>query len=299
MKEYEELTFADNFMFCKILEENEYRCREMTELRLGRKSGNIIKDPKTEKAIKLTPDGHGIRFDVYFEDDEDTIYDIEMQTSNTAEIPKRSRYYQGMLDLNYLKEGKRYKSLPNSYIIFLCTFDLFEMGYHKYSFAPMCREDKSIELEDGTNRIFICAGGHRDDVSKELAAFIEYLTGKLSENNLVKDIQQKVQEARESNRWRAEYMTLRDMLDDEFERGIEQGIERGIERGIEQGIEQGLISVIMEDLEDLGGVGEDLRSRISVQGDVDMLRQWRRMLKTCSSVDEFVAAIDGRELVLS
>ncbi len=235
MKNYEELTFADNFMFCKILEENEYLCREMTELILGRKIGNIIKDPKTEKAIKLTPDGHGIRFDVYFEDDEDTIYDIEMQTSNTAEIPKRSRYYQGMLDLNYLKEGKRYKSLPNSYIIFLCTFDLFEMGYHKYSFAPMCREDKSIELEDGTNRIFICAGGHRDDVSKELAAFIEYLTGKLSENNLVKDIQQKVQEARESNRWRAEYMTLRDMLDDEFERGIEQGIERGIEQGIDIG----------------------------------------------------------------
>ncbi len=227
MKEYEELTFADNFMFCKILEENEYLCREMTELILGRKIGNIIKDPKTEKAIKLTPDGHGIRFDVYFEDDQDTIYDIEMQTSNTAEIPKRSRYYQGMLDLNYLKEGKRYKNLPSSYIIFLCTFDLFGMGYHKYSFVPMCREDKSIELEDGTNRIFICAGGHRDDVSKELAEFIEFLTGKLSENKLVKSLQEKVQEARESKKWRTEYMTLRDMLDDEFERGMEQGIDIG------------------------------------------------------------------------
>ncbi len=222
MKDYEELTFADNFMFCKILEENEDLCREMTELILGRKIGNIVKDPKTEKAVKMTPDGHGIRFDVYFEDDKKTIYDIEMQTSDTAELPKRSRYYQGMLDLNYLRAGKRYKALPNSYIIFLCTFDLFKQGYHKYSFVPTCKEDNSIKLNDCTNRIFICAGGDRDDVSKELADFIDYLTGKLSENSLVKNLQQKVQEALESKRWRTEYMTLQDMLDDELERGIDR-----------------------------------------------------------------------------
>ena len=86
---------------------------------------------------------------------------------------------------------------------------------------------------------------------------------------------------------------------DILNRGIEQGLEQGLEQGKKEGLEQGLISVIMEDLEDLGEVGEDLRSRISAQGDVDMLRQWRRMLKTCNSVDEFDAAIDGRELVLS
>jgi len=223
LKNYDELTFADNFMFCKILEENEDLCKEMTELILGRKIGNLVKDPVTEKAIKLTPDGHGIRFDVYFEDDNKRIYDIEMQTSKKSELPKRSRYYQGMLDLNYLKSGKRYKDLPDSYIIFLCTFDCFNRGYHKYSFDPTCKEDNSIKLDDGTNRIFICAGGDKNDVSPELASFIDYLTGVVSDNSLVQDLDSKVREAREDKRWRAEYMTFQDMLYDEYDRGVDEG----------------------------------------------------------------------------
>ena len=48
---------------------------------------------KLGKSVDMTYDGKGVRFDVYGEDD-DTVYDIEMQTSITADIPKRIRYYQ-------------------------------------------------------------------------------------------------------------------------------------------------------------------------------------------------------------
>ncbi|MCR5671340.1 MAG: PD-(D/E)XK nuclease family transposase [Butyrivibrio sp.] len=92
-KEYEDLTFADNFMFCKVLSENESLCKEFVECIIGRKIGNIVKNDK-EKAIEMTPDGRGVRLDVYFEDDETRIYDIEMQTTKKDSIPKRSRYYQ-------------------------------------------------------------------------------------------------------------------------------------------------------------------------------------------------------------
>ena len=226
MKEYEELRFQDDFMFCKILQENEDLCKELTELVLGRKIGSIVK-PERQKAIEITADGHGVRFDVYFEDDEKKVYDIEMQRSDTLELPLRSRYYQGMIDLDYLEKGKDYKELPDSYIIFLCTFDLFKHGYHKYSFVPKCREVQGLELEDGTDRTFICAGGDKDDVSEDMKAFINYMVGKEADSSLTSKIDSKVKEAIEKRLWRKEYMTYKEQMDQEYNRGIEEGIAKG------------------------------------------------------------------------
>ena len=236
MKEYEELTFADDFMFCKILQENEDLCKELTELVLNRKIGSIVK-PEAQKAIQITADGHGVRFDVYFEDDEKTVYDIEMQKSDTKELPLRSRYYQGMIDLDYLAKGKDYKELPDSYIIFLCMFDLFKLGYHKYSFIPKCKEVENLELKDKTNRIFICSGGDKNDVSEDMKKFIDYLSGNASDSDLAARIEKKVREAIEQKFWRKEYMMLKEMMQDEYEKGVEQGKVIGKEIGIEQGKE--------------------------------------------------------------
>ena len=222
MKNYEELTFADDFMFCKIMEENEDLCKELTELVLERKIGKIVKNEK-QKAIEPAADGHGVRLDVYFEDDENTIYDIEMQNSDTKELPLRSRYYQGMMDLGHLDKGVKYSELPNSYVVFLCTFDLFKKGYHKYSFVPMCREVDGLKLEDKTTRVFVCAGGDKDDVSDEMKSFIDRLSGKNTKSDLMNRIEAKVKDAIERGLWRKEYMTLKDKLDEEFDRGIEQG----------------------------------------------------------------------------
>ena len=40
-KKYEELTFNDDFMFCRILEEKPALCRELLELVLDHKVGNL------------------------------------------------------------------------------------------------------------------------------------------------------------------------------------------------------------------------------------------------------------------
>lgn len=229
MKDYKDLCFSDDFMFCKILQENEDLCKELTELILGRKIGRIVKTEK-QKAIQIAPDGHGIRFDVYFTDDEMNVYDIEMQKTDTKEIPLRSRYYQGMIDLDFLATGKKYKELPHSYVIFLCKFDLFKRGYHKYSFTPKCKEVEELLLEDKTDRVFICAGGDKNDVSEDMKNFIDYLAGNTTNSDLASRLEKKVKEAIEKNRWRKEYMTLQEMMEDEFEEGKKQGIEQGTDR---------------------------------------------------------------------
>lgn len=65
-----------------------------------------------------------IRLDVYVKDNKDIIYNIEMQSSDTKELPKRSRYYQRMIDLQLIDKGnKSYNKLNRTYIISICPFD--------------------------------------------------------------------------------------------------------------------------------------------------------------------------------
>ena len=160
-KKYEELTFHDDFMFCKVLETHPDLCRKLLELALGRKLGDLVS-----------------RFDIYVEDGNNTVYDVEMQNANRDSIAKRTRYSQAMIDLNLLERGKRYKDLDGSYIIFICRFNLFEQaGLHKYSFLNLCREDPGIELGDSTEKIFLCSTGNANDISEEMQSFLRYFLG--------------------------------------------------------------------------------------------------------------------------
>ena len=174
-KKYEELTFNDDFMFCRILEEKPALCRELLELVLDHKVGELV-SVNPQKPIEITANGKGVRFDVYAEGSDSEIYDIEMQNASVDSIAKRSRYSQGMIDLNLIKRGSHYSELNRSYVIYICRFNIFKEGeLHKYSFRNLCIEDPQIELGDETEKIFLCAEGTSDDVSEKMQAFLRYI----------------------------------------------------------------------------------------------------------------------------
>lgn len=90
--DYSELKFTDNFIFCKVLENNLDLCKELLELILEIKIKKVVLADK-EKTLDVTPDGKSVRLDVYVEDAVGTVYDIEMQVTSKWNLPKRSRYY--------------------------------------------------------------------------------------------------------------------------------------------------------------------------------------------------------------
>ena len=149
-KNYEELTFHDDFMFCKVLQNNPDLCQELLELILGDEVGKLLEIDR-QKPIEITADGRGVRFDVYAKDDRSTVYDIEMQNAKQPLLAKRARYAQSLMDLEQLERGDSFSELKRSYVIFICNFNLREDGLrHRYSFRNLCVEDPSIPLEDGT-----------------------------------------------------------------------------------------------------------------------------------------------------
>ena len=114
-----------------------------------------------------------------------------------------------MIDLNLLERGANYKELKKSYVIFICPFDEFKRELHKYTFEHRCKERPELVLGDESTKIFLCAGGNADDVSDDMKDFLNWLTTEqIGDSELVKKLQNAVENAQNQEEWRLEYMTL-------------------------------------------------------------------------------------------
>ncbi len=63
-----------------------------------------------------------------------TVYNVEMQKGKGKNLAKRSRYYQGSIDLDMISKGRDYNELQKSFVIFICIFDPFNKGRYFYIF---------------------------------------------------------------------------------------------------------------------------------------------------------------------
>ena len=239
MKEirWEEVGISNDFMFGKIMRDSEL-CRELLEAILEVKIDRV-EYPEEQKVINMTADARSVRLDVYVKDGLGTVYDIEMQATDTKELPKRSRYYQGMIDLELIEKGESYRKLNTSFVIFICTFDLFGKGRHKYTFENRCCEDEKLRLEDGTQKIFLNAMGTQDDVNEDLRAFLSYVAGRKSDNSFVRKLDDAVQRARKNQEWRREFMTLLMRDQENIEKGRAEGLAEGRAEGRTEGLAEG------------------------------------------------------------
>ena len=225
MKSFEDLRFRDDFMFGKVMEDPEL-CREVLECLLQRPVGRL-KELETQKEFRYTADGKPIRLDVYNEDSDRIIYDAEMENLNhksvkSHELPKRSRFYQGSIDVDYMNKGNSYKRLPESDILFICTFDPFKRGLSQYTFRERCDEDTGLLLGDGTVKIFFNCCYQGKDIAGGLRELYDYILTDRAESELTRKIDRAVAKSRKNEVWRTQYMKewviIQDAIEEEKER---------------------------------------------------------------------------------
>ena len=236
MKKYEELELRDDFMFSRIMSNPKF-VKPLLETILGVKIRKIVY-PQTQKTIDLSLQAKGIRLDVYVEDDQNTVFNLEMQTSDGANLPKRMRYYQGMIDLNILDKGQDYTTLKKSYVIFICTFDPFGEGRHIYTFCNTCQENTALTLDDDAVKIILSTKGTMDDVSPEMKRILDYIDGKGASDKFTEELEEAVRSARQNERWRLDYMTLEYEYRQRYLEGKEEGREEGRAEGRERTIQK-------------------------------------------------------------
>ncbi len=235
IKPWEELTIRDDYIFKRVMQQKRI-CKKMLQRILHIKIRKIVYLDK-EKAFKDTYMGKGIRLDVYAKDDKNTIYNIEMQMRNPGSdsLAKRTRYYQSMIDADLLAAGADYDELNETIIIFICPFDPFDAGRHIYTFRNFCTEDKALPLQDGATKIFLSTKGTMKDVDDKVKAFLNYVDGIISDDELVQEIDKTIDTLKQTEQERVSYMTLAMKLMDERKEGRREGREEGKREGKKEG----------------------------------------------------------------
>ena len=192
---------------------------------------------ETQKTLKLEADAHGVRFDAFVESSK-LWADIEMQTSDGSVLDKRARYYHGNIDLDFLEQGKSYKELKPSYVIFICTFDHFNMDEPVYFFRSWDVE-KSLPLKDLSYTIVLNTKCSPEKVPETLKPFYEYLNDpkKNQASELTRMIDERVRKFN-SSEWRQKYMTFEYILNEHRRESFAEGEAVGLERGRSEGATQ-------------------------------------------------------------
>ncbi|WP_428771006.1 Rpn family recombination-promoting nuclease/putative transposase [Treponema sp. HNW] len=224
-KKFDELTLADDFMFCKVMRD-EAICKEFLEMVLADKIGKITY-LSSQNAVVTGSESKSVRLDLLIKDEAGKSYDIEMQISNEHNIPKRMRYYQAAIDISFLDKGAHYKTLNDSYIIFVCVFDALGKGKPLYTFENICLEDLHTPLQDGTKKIIINAEAFSKVEDAELKGFLEYLKTGAANTDLTGRIEAMIRTVKQNEQARQEYRFMSAFEMDAREEGIQQGIEQG------------------------------------------------------------------------
>ena len=187
----QKLNLMDDFLFDAATGDLE-TCRIIIELSLGIRIRNIAWK-EGQKVIRNLPGNRGIRMDFYVEDDRGRVFDVEMQKRNEGNIPKRTRFYQALIDAPMLKSGERgFDSLKPAYIVVICGFDFYGYGLYRYTFDNRCKEIPDLVMGDECSKIILNTKGESEaGVDRALIDFLHYVE-KSSEENVPEDCDERL-----------------------------------------------------------------------------------------------------------
>ena len=204
-EKWEQATIANNFIFYKVMRHTPDVCKELLEILLEFKIERI--EMSQEEVVDIDFASKGIRMDVYARDcDGLKAYNIEVQTTDTNELPERARYYQGVMDVDLLKSGQQYKELKTTYIIFICLDDVFKKGLAKYTFENLCLEDTETKLNDRTQKVFYICKNYDKLLDARQKAFLRMVTQNSSSDDFTRRVGGLVESAKLNTQWRQQFM---------------------------------------------------------------------------------------------
>lgn len=169
------MNLTDRFLFNETAEHLD-AYRAMVEI-LTSEDVSMITWNETEKELGISPQLRAVRLDVIGRDEEAALYQLEMQKKDTQNLPKRSRFYQGQIDVSLLSPGCiDFNKLNDLTMILVAPFDIFGYGLYRYTFYGRCEEVPELKLEDGIKKVFINTHGkNKEEFSQEFLEFMEYI----------------------------------------------------------------------------------------------------------------------------
>lgn len=234
-EKWERATIANNFIFYKVMHNNPEICKELLEILLEMKLDRI--EMRQEEEVEIDYGKKGIRMDVYAYG-VDKAFNIELQTSDTGELPERARYYQGVLDVDQLNKGVEYSELKTCYVIFICIPDIFKKGLGKYSFENICKENSEVVLNDRAYKYFFIAKNYDKILNEDQKDFLRLVLSNECSSGFSNKISKMVEAAKHNTQWRKQFM--------EFERQMAYSFREGKAEGLAEGKAEAKEEVVVE-----------------------------------------------------
>ena len=252
-----DLTLLDRFLFSETIEDPR-NLQIILEIILGKEV--LLKYlPQPEKEQKKSPLYRYIRVDVWSEDIYNTVYDVEVQKKDTRNLPRRSRFYQSLMDGRLLKPGESdFNQLKDICLIIIAPFDIFGYEKYQYTFEMRCREVPQLSMEDGATRIFLNTHGKNpEDVSPELVELLYYMehsnqrTSVSYQSSRVRELQGNVNTIVENEEMGVRFMQAWEELLLERQEGREEGLQLQLQNQIKKKLLKGQsVEQIAEALEE-------------------------------------------------
>ena len=100
--------------------------------------------------------GRSARLDILAVDEENRVYNIEIQRDDRGASVKRARYNSSLLDANITEPGEQYEKLNETYVIFITEHDVLKGG------RPIYRIERTVQetgesFGDGTHILYVNA----------------------------------------------------------------------------------------------------------------------------------------------
>ena len=139
MKKLEEMNLIDDFLAYSLATHKVYgeeSSRYILECILQRRIRHIMVVPQKAWPGE-TLEKHGIRLDVYLDEEDGELFDVEPDRNDASgdvkTLPRRIRFYHAKIDAGNLTAGEEYSELRNVTVIFITTYDPFGMGRMVYT----------------------------------------------------------------------------------------------------------------------------------------------------------------------
>lgn len=244
IKPFKDLSLVDDFMFSEVMRQPE-NIKPFLETLLEKKIQRVVAIDK-QKDLKDTYDTHGIRLDVYLEDEHNTKYDVEVQARLHRKLEKRIRYYASGIDRRSLEMNADYEELSDNFVIFICVEDYFKAGLAVYERESHIKGAPEIPYEDGSHAYILNADFMKGNGSPAVLDFLRYIRASyrgeqydISKSSYLQQIDEAVNKVKKDSGREMEYMTLAMKMMDERKEAFEQGEARGRAEGEARGRAEG------------------------------------------------------------
>lgn len=145
------LRLMDDEFMTKVFEDKD--CAQLLLRIILERNDLTVLQVVVQRGIKNLQ-GRSIRLDIYAEDTEGRMYNVEVQRDDKGAGFKRARYNSSLIDADITDPGDRYEDLAETYVIFITENDVFGEGLPIYHIDRFVRETGKI-FDDKSHIIYV------------------------------------------------------------------------------------------------------------------------------------------------